>query len=259
VWQEEKQQSTLNNLRSFLRTFGKVSTNGHPAADPLASKIILDLGSGMGGLSTALALSGATVLPLDFNAEYCRITRLRGRRHGLNLPATNAAGEALPFPSEAFDIVLAMDVLEHVREPEKVLAEISRCLKQGGVCQLTAINRLAFRDPHYHVRFVNWLPRRLAPAYLRLARRKKDNSRFADRQTLAEMHYYRYGRLKQLFARQGFSLVVDSAEAKLMRVHGGWKGALQRTGLLKLSYRAYRTLFKSTYLVMAIKNWQPNA
>jgi 2-polyprenyl-3-methyl-5-hydroxy-6-metoxy-1,4-benzoquinol methylase len=254
LWQERKQAGTLNHLRSFLRLHSGASTQSDETAmASLAGRRVLDLGSGMGGLATALALAGAEVFASDFNVEYCRITRLRGRRYDLDLRAVNAAGEALPFPGDYFDIILCMDVLEHVRHPARVLAEINRCLKPGGVCQLTAINRFAFKDPHYHARFVNWLPRRWASPYLRLTGTTKDNSRFADRQSLEEMHYYRYGELKKLFAREGFTQLLDSGEVKLKGRLSGWQGALQQLGLLHFCYATYRSLIKSTYVVMAVK------
>jgi 2-polyprenyl-3-methyl-5-hydroxy-6-metoxy-1,4-benzoquinol methylase len=253
LWQEKKQTATLNHLRSFLRSRDGALGGGTTETDVLRGRRILDLGSGMGGLTTALALAGAEIHALDFNVEYCRITRLRGRRYDLAIPAINAAGEALPFPADHFDVIVCMDVLEHVQQPAKVLAEINRCLKPGGVCQLTAINRFAFKDPHYHARFVNWLPRRFASPYLRMAGVMKDNSRFSDRQSLEEMHYYRYSELKKLFAREGFRQVVDAGEIKLKQRLTGLKGTLQRAGVLGLGYKTYRSFVKSTYLVMAVK------
>jgi 2-polyprenyl-3-methyl-5-hydroxy-6-metoxy-1,4-benzoquinol methylase len=267
LWQEKRQKGTLNNLRAFLRVAtsrsnmnGGRASNGDARAveatqtdNELAGRLVLDLGCGMGGLSTALALEGATVRPVDFNRHYCHITRLRGMRYGLDLAPINAAGEALPFPDALFDIVMCVDVLEHVRDPEALLAEISRCLKPGGLCQITAINRFAFRDPHYHVRLVNWLPRRLSEAYLRLVRRSKDNALFADRQTLSEMHYYTYRGLETLLARHGLTGLAESGELKLKRRTGGLKGLLRRARLLGFAYRAYRSLYKSTYVCMAVK------
>jgi 2-polyprenyl-3-methyl-5-hydroxy-6-metoxy-1,4-benzoquinol methylase len=257
LWQEKKQQGTLNHLRSFLRFADQHSDNGNAAgaqsSDVLSGRLILDLGCGMGGLTTALALSGASVQPLDFNPHYCRITRLRGTRYGLDFSPINAEGEHLPFRDGQFDLIVCMDVLEHVEDPEKLLSEISRCLKPGGLCQLTAINRFAFRDPHYHVRFVNWLPRSLSESYLRLAGRSKDNAHFADRQILSEMHYYRYGQLARLLARHGLASLAESGELKLKRQLTGWKGLLQRSRLLGLAYKTYRSCYKSTYVILAVK------
>ncbi len=257
LWQEQKQESTLNNLRSFLRRTAKTNGSGNDktGVDILAGKSILDLGCGMGGLATALALAGAQVHALDFNSQYCAITRLRGRRYGLDLPAVNAAGESLPFRSDQFDVVFCLDVLEHAREPENLFPEIQRCLKPGGIVYVTAINRFAFRDPHYHARFVNWLPRSWSASYLRITGRVKDNSRFVDRQTLTEMHYYQYGKFKQLFARHGLSEPCDISESKLGNPLSGWKGMLQRSGLLNVSYRMYRSCYKSTFVVTATKKF----
>lgn len=245
LWQEKRQGGTLKNLRAFL--------SAAKAADSLAGRLVLDLGCGMGGLSTALALEGADVRSVDFNRHYCHITRLRGMRYGLELAPINAAGEALPFPDAHFDIVMCVDVLEHVRDPEALLSEISRCLKPGGLCQITAINRFAFRDPHYHARLVNWLPRRASDAYLRLFGHAKDNARFKDRQTLQEMHYYTYRGLERLLARHGLGGLMESGELKLSKRLAGWKGLLQRTGLAGLAYKSYRALYKSTYVCMAVK------
>jgi ubiquinone/menaquinone biosynthesis C-methylase UbiE len=251
LWQEKKQASTVNHLREFL--CATVNADNASRAEVLAGKSILDLGCGMGGLSTALALAGARVQSLDFNSDYCRITQLRGQRYGLALSPVNGAGEALPFRDARFDVIVCLDVLEHVRAPEKLLAEIGRCLKPGGLCHITAINRFAFRDPHYHVRFVNWLPRPMSNSYLRIIGRVKDNSRFSDQQTLADMHYYRYGQLRKLFVRSGLSEPADVTELKLTGNPSGWKGMLQRVGLLRAVYRAYRSLFKTTYTLMATR------
>lgn len=257
LWQEKRQQGTLKNLRAFLKVAsqpnGARASESAKGEDTLAGRLVLDLGCGMGGLSTALALEGADVRSVDFNRHYCHITRLRGMRYGLELAPINAAGEALPFPDAHFDIVMCVDVLEHVRDPEALLSEIGRCLKPGGMCQITAINRFAFRDPHYHARLVNWMPRRFADAYLRLFGHAKDNARFKDRQTLQEMHYYTFRGLERLLARHGLSGLAESGELKLKRSLKGWKGLLQRTGLAGLAYKTYRGLYKSTYVCMAVK------
>ncbi len=258
LWQETKQARTLASLELFRRQAGQTGS--------LTGLKVLDLGCGMGGLSVALARQGALVQPYDYNPAYCSITRLRGRRYELELQPVNGGGEHLPFPDGYFDLIVCMDVLEHVQQPTALLAETQRCLKPGGLLYITAINRFAFTDPHYHVRLVNWLPRRLATPFLKLTRRHKDNSRFTDRQTLAEMHYFRYGQLPRLAKQSGFSRTVELGELEwgLIPLEGGslpdtserknrLARRLRNLHLLGPVYRLYRSFYKGTYQLLMIK------
>ncbi len=258
LWQEKKQKRTL----AILKIFRQLAAGAGPAPE-LKELRILDLGCGMGGLSTALALEGAAVNSLDFNRAYCEITRLRGKRYNLDLLPVNAGGENLPFAADSFKVVICLDVLEHVQRPEDLLAEVSRVLLPGGLLYITAINRFAFNDPHYHLKGVNWLPRSLAGRYLALFKRQKDNSRFTDRQTLNEMHYYRFKELKALGKRHGFTRLEELGELELdpglapPDNSKNWKKSLgkglRKLKLLKPLYRLYRNYYKGTYQLMLVK------
>ncbi|NNJ10923.1 class I SAM-dependent methyltransferase [Chloroflexales bacterium ZM16-3] len=217
------------------------------AAGPLAGMRLLDLGAGMGGFAVAAALGGARVVACEYNPAYCDIVRLRAERHGLRLPIFNAAGEALPFPSASFDTVVAWDVIEHVQSPTAMLAEIARVLRPGGHCLLTAINRRAWVDPHYHIRGINWLPRRMAEAIIARRGRGKGGAAFRDMQRLSEMHYFHYGQFLRLCKRHGFT-VKDLRQEQLRRgelrspkaSRRAIRAALRALGLEGLAYRAQR-------------------
>lgn len=205
---------------------------------------LLDLGAGMGGFAVAAALRGARVVACEYNPAYCEITALRAARHSLALPIFNAAGEALPLPAEQFDAMVCWDVIEHVRSPEDVLAEMWRVLRPGGCVLLTVINRRAWVDPHYHMRGINWLPRPLAEVLIAWRGRSKSGAAFRDMQRLSEMHYYHYEEFVALAERHGFS-VLDLREGLLRegKLPGSRRGRrLLRGGLrlLGLEVPAYR-------------------
>jgi ubiquinone/menaquinone biosynthesis C-methylase UbiE len=63
----------------------------------------------------------------------------------------NSAGESLPFPDESFDIVYSANVLEHTRNPERVLAESVRVLRRGGLLHMEMPNYLSYYEGHYLV------------------------------------------------------------------------------------------------------------
>lgn len=245
IWQEHVQRERLQQIERY--------------GGPLENRRILDLGSGMGGLSVALALAGAFPLAYEYNPAYCEITKLRAARYGLDLPVINGAGEALPFADESFDLVTCWDVLEHVQDPEQLIAEISRVVRPNGRVLITAINRFAWRDPHYHMPLLNWLPRPLAEEIIQRRGRGKNAAAFTDRQKLSEMHYYTLPAFQQLAARYGFR-VHEIGEQRVRRGEGsatGRKGRardlLQQAGLALPAYYVYRAVVMGTYELVMVK------
>lgn len=230
------------------------------AAGPLRGMVVLDLGAGMGGFAVAAALAGAQVTACEYNPAYCTIIRLRAAKYALRLPVFNAAGEALPFPGGAFDTVVAWDVLEHVQSPERVLSEIRRVLRPGGTALLTAINRRAWIDPHYHLRGINWLPRPWAEAIIARRGRSKAGAAFRDMQRLSEMHYFHWDEFVRLCAAHGFKL-RDLREEQLQagRLHSPKplrrlaRNLLRRIGLEAPAYRAQRRWYSGMFEVALIK------
>ena len=239
LWQECYQGERLRQLAELC--------------GPLAGRRVLDLGCGMGGLVVALRRAGARAVGHEPNRAYGAICALRAARYGLDLPFVAATGEALPFRDASFDLVTCLDVLEHADDLDATLGEIARVLAPGGRAVVTATNRFAFRDPHYHLRGVNWLPRRWAEALIRHRGRGKDAAAFADRQALSAMHYVTYRGFAARCRALGFA-VEDTRERQ---VRSGALGhgerfrrpirLLRRLGLAVPAYRAYRALFLGTF------------
>jgi SAM-dependent methyltransferase len=78
----------------------------------------------------------------------------------------------LPFPTEAFDVVLTNHVIEHVGDDTAQLAhlrEIRRVLKPGGVGYLAVPNRWMLVEPHFKLALLSWLPHAWRSPYVRAA------------------------------------------------------------------------------------------
>jgi ubiquinone/menaquinone biosynthesis C-methylase UbiE len=86
-------------------------------------------------------------------------------------PFAAAVGEQLPFAGVTFDLVVMDQVIEHVADQHKVLAEAWRVLKPGGAMYVACPNYLGFYETHYKVWFLPLLPKVLGNLYLRLRRR----------------------------------------------------------------------------------------
>jgi 2-polyprenyl-6-hydroxyphenyl methylase/3-demethylubiquinone-9 3-methyltransferase len=102
---------------------------------------VLDVGCAGGFMAEALAHRGANVTGIDPAEQAIKAARAHAADGGLSIQYDVGVGEELPYGTEAFDAVVCVDVLEHVDDLTKVLAEVSRVLKPGGVFLFDTINR----------------------------------------------------------------------------------------------------------------------
>lgn len=112
-----------------------------PIVGDWCGKSVLDLGCGGGFMSEALAERGAHVIGVDPSGPAIAIARNHAEATGLSIDYRVGAGESLPVAESSLDIVLCVDVLEHVRDLDAVIAEIRRVLKPGGLFLFDTINR----------------------------------------------------------------------------------------------------------------------
>lgn len=131
---------------------------------------ILDLGASTGIIGNHLAAHCGTIIGIDIDLPaVAYATKHRDR----NADFLVADGMQMPFANDTFDVVICAQIYEHVPDAERLLADIHRVLKPGGVCYFAAGNRLMFMEPHYRLPFLSVLPKPLADVYMRLARRGK--------------------------------------------------------------------------------------
>lgn len=100
---------------------------------------ILDIGCGAGFLSNALSSFGYSVTGIDTSQESLSVAE----KHDVSGNVDYRAADAyqLPFENEVFEVVAAMDFLEHVENPERVIFEAGRVLKPGGLFFFHTFNR----------------------------------------------------------------------------------------------------------------------
>ncbi len=103
---------------------------------------VLDVGCGAGLLSEALAGEGASVVALDLAPELIEIARLHllesGRTVDYRLQSAESLAQAQPG---SFDVVVCMEMLEHVPDPAAIVHACARLLKPGGQLFLSTLNR----------------------------------------------------------------------------------------------------------------------
>ncbi|MBR2657249.1 MAG: 3-demethylubiquinone-9 3-O-methyltransferase [Loktanella sp.] len=104
-------------------------------------KDVLDLGCAGGFMAEAMAKRGANVTGIDPASDAISAARQHAKAEGLRIGYDVGVGEALPYDNASFDAVVCVDVLEHVTDLQKVLQEVARCLRPGGLFLFDTINR----------------------------------------------------------------------------------------------------------------------
>ncbi|MBV6443030.1 MAG: 3-demethylubiquinone-9 3-O-methyltransferase [Haliscomenobacteraceae bacterium CHB4] len=104
-------------------------------------KTALEVGSGGGILSEEICRMGFKTTGIDPSEPSLHTARNHARTSGLDIRYDHGTGEQLPYADASFDCVFCCDVLEHVRDLPKVISEIARVLKPGGVFFYDTLNR----------------------------------------------------------------------------------------------------------------------
>jgi len=130
--------------------------------DSLAGLRILDIGCGGGILCEPLARLGASVVGADPATANIEAARLHAAEGGLTIDYRVTTAEVLADEGERFDVVLAMEVVEHVADLNLFVKRCAEMVKPGGLMIAATINRtlksfaLAIVGAEYVLR---WLPR----------------------------------------------------------------------------------------------------
>jgi ubiquinone/menaquinone biosynthesis C-methylase UbiE len=99
-------------------------------------KRILDVGCGDGVLSYLLSQKGAFVIGVDSSDKAIKFAKKK-TRNIRNIEFIKASAYYLPFKRDSFDYVVSSDVIEHLQEPQKMLAEIKRVYNRKGKVIIT--------------------------------------------------------------------------------------------------------------------------
>ncbi|MDA7423444.1 bifunctional 2-polyprenyl-6-hydroxyphenol methylase/3-demethylubiquinol 3-O-methyltransferase UbiG [Thalassococcus lentus] len=132
------------------------------SATPFAGLRILDIGCGGGLLCEPMARLGAEIIGVDAAERNIPVAQAHAAQSGLTIDYRHTTAEAMAAAGEQFDIVLNMEVVEHVADPLAYLTACQQLLKPGGLHVCSTINRnpksfaMAIVGAEYVMR---WLPK----------------------------------------------------------------------------------------------------
>jgi 2-polyprenyl-6-hydroxyphenyl methylase/3-demethylubiquinone-9 3-methyltransferase len=111
------------------------------ASAPFDGLCLLDIGCGGGLLSEPMARLGATVVGADAAEGNIPVAQVHADQQGLEIDYRHTTAEALAEAGEQFDVVLNMEVVEHVSDPLIYLTACQQLLKPGGLMICSTLNR----------------------------------------------------------------------------------------------------------------------
>lgn len=170
---------------------------------------VLDVGCGDAGVLIACAEAGARAAGIEPDGESVARGEVRAEEHGVDVDLRQGIAEELPYPDASFDLVILDNVLEHVGDQERTLAEIRRVLRPDGLLYMVTPKPLSlyslWNDPHYDLAGLVLLPRRLQIWYFEKVRGGGEGT--YDVGTIPTRW-----RLRRLLRRAGFETEVGPRE-----------------------------------------------
>lgn len=131
-------------------------------SQPFEGLRLLDIGCGGGLLCEPMARMGADVVGADAAERNIPVARVHAEQSGLDIDYRHTTAEAMAEAGEQFDVVLNMEVVEHVADPQSFLTTCQALLRPGGLHLCSTINRnaksfaMAIVGAEYVMR---WLPK----------------------------------------------------------------------------------------------------
>jgi len=130
---------------------------------------VLDIGCSTGILTRHYAESFGDVVGVDIDDG--AVEWAESNRSASNIEYRVGDSMELPFADCEFDVVTCTHIYEHVPDAQRMLDEIFRVLKRGGLCYFAAENRLRIWDGHYNLPLLTPLPKPLRDVYVRWTRK----------------------------------------------------------------------------------------
>lgn len=172
------------------------------------NSFVLDIGCGNGYISKAAADKGFSVTAMDASEKTINEARTLNPHQNINYRVLNAT--ELEAETSCFDAIICSEVLEHLADPQSLLATLRHCLKENGVLIVTVPNGrgprelLVTRPVQYILRKNNSLSRALKKVKNLLGYTGQTQQSSAD--DLTHLQFFTVSSLKSLATRSGFAI-----------------------------------------------------
>jgi ubiquinone/menaquinone biosynthesis C-methylase UbiE len=133
---------------------------------PLNSLKLLDIGSSTGIMTYEYSKIFDTTVGIDIDENAVAFAKKNYDTEKIDFICTPI--EELKHENNFYDVITCSHIYEHVPDANKLMSEIYRLLKPGGVCFFAAGNRFKVIEGHYRLPFLSFFPKRISNLYLKI-------------------------------------------------------------------------------------------
>lgn len=166
-WDERGKFAPLHRLNPTRLTYLRQQISAHSGSDaasmtPFSGLSLLDIGCGGGLISEPMARLGAQVTSIDASEQNIAVATQHAMHGGLSIDYRAMPPEDLATENRQFDVVLALEIIEHVADTDAFYDTLAALVKPGGLLIMSTLNRtaasfaMAIVGAEYVLR---WLPR----------------------------------------------------------------------------------------------------
>lgn len=147
-WDESGPMKPLHEMNPVRLQYIRDQICGHFDISPNTFKAlkdlkIIDVGCGGGILSEPLSRMGADVTGIDAGKENIKIAKAHAEKQGLGITYKNITAEGLAATKTKFDVVTALEIIEHVADVDMFLESCCKLVNKNGMIILSTLNRTA--------------------------------------------------------------------------------------------------------------------
>ncbi len=212
----------------------------------LKERNILDLGAGKGKFVVEATKEGAHVTGIEMNADNVSKAHVLAQEQGVSIQMVQGDAMKTPFKDGEFSFLNLCEVIEHVDDTHKLLTEMNRLLSLGGLVYISVPNRFGMKDQHFHMYFLNWMPRSWAHRYIGLRKRHKSYDSNSGLQRIDQMHYFTFSGISKLVRKYGF----DVHDGRVMKIKKRHTSLLVQIPALILYFFLKQFYFDSFHLIL---------
>ncbi len=161
-WDESGKFAPLHKINPIRVGYIRDAIYAHFNIDKLEGISLVDIGCGGGLVCEPMARLGAKVTGVDGGEKNVKTAMAHAQAMQLTIDYKTTTAESLAETGEQYDVVLALEIIEHVADVELFLNSVAKLVKPGGLLIMSTLNRtmksyaLAIVGAEYVLR---WLPR----------------------------------------------------------------------------------------------------